>query len=385
MTLQRPILRDDRPVRSTGWRESWIGFRNRLLASPRFQRWAARFPLTRPITRRRVRSLFDLVAGFVYSQVLSACVSANLFDLLSQRPQSLSQLAPQLGLDEASALTLLKAAISLELVQSLPDGRFVLGPLGAALCGNPSVLAMIQHHAMLYDDLRDPLALLRGELSQPKLAAFWAYAGTNDPASAGHERVAAYSSLMAQSQALVASEILDAYPLDRHRSLLDIGGGEGVFLTHAGRRASGLSLTLFDLPSVAARARIRLQEAGLGERSQCVGGSFLQDDLPIGADIASLVRVLHDHDDDAAMIILRRARAALAPGGVLLVAEPMAGTRNAKPAGDAYFGLYLTAMGSGRPRTAEEIRSMLSKAGFHSSRLVPTHTPLIVRLIVAVA
>ena len=43
------------------------------------------------------------------------------------------------------------------------DGRFGLGALGAALVGNPGIAAMVEHHALLYADLRDPVALLRGE------------------------------------------------------------------------------------------------------------------------------------------------------------------------------------------------------------------------------
>ncbi|MGK3925309.1 methyltransferase, partial [Enterococcus faecium] len=79
-----------------------------------------------------------------------------------------------------------------------------------------------------------------------------------------------------------------------------------------------------------------------------------------GADIASLVRVLHDHDDTAVRTILGAVHAALPPGGTLLVAEPMSGTRGAAPIGDAYFGFYLTAMKSGRPRTADELSAMLT-------------------------
>ena len=43
-----------------------------------------RFPLTRPIARRRARELFDLCAGFVYSQVLLACVRLRLFEILAE-------------------------------------------------------------------------------------------------------------------------------------------------------------------------------------------------------------------------------------------------------------------------------------------------------------
>ena len=55
-------------------------------------------------------------------------------------------------------------------------GRYGLGPLGAPLVGNPAVAAMVEHHAVLYADLRDPVALLRGEGDAPALSRYWAYA-----------------------------------------------------------------------------------------------------------------------------------------------------------------------------------------------------------------
>jgi demethylspheroidene O-methyltransferase len=365
-SLAAPIGADR--VRSWSWRAQWLEARNRIIASARFQRWAAGFPLTRPIARRRARDLFDLVAGFVYSQILAACVELGVFDLLAAGPLGVAEMARRLDLTDEAAERLLKAAAALELAERLADGRYALGQLGAALRGNPAVIAMVRHHAMLYADLADPVALLRGKLDAPQLAAFWSYARHADPSTVAPERARSYSVLMAESQALVAGEVLDAYPLARHRRLLDIGGGDGAFLTAAGRRAPHLDLVLFDLPSVTGLAPARFAAAGLTSRATIAAGSFFSDALPTGADVASLVRVLHDHDDAAALAILRRAYDALPRDGVLLVAEPMAGTKGAAPMGDAYFGFYLAAMGSGRPRTAEEITAMLHAAGFRRAR-----------------
>ena len=61
-----------------------------------------------------------------------------------------------------------------------------------------------------------------------------------------------------------------------------------------------------------------------------------------------------------ALAILTAIRKAIAPGGTLLIAEPMAGTRGAEASGDAYFGFYLLAMGQGRPRTVDEIAHFAS-------------------------
>ena len=104
--------------------------------------------------------------------------------------------------------------------------------------------------------------------------------------------------------------------------------------------------------------------------------------MPHGADAASFVRVLHDHDDEAVRQMLAAAHAALAPDGTLLVAEPMAGAPGAEAMGAAYFGLYLRAMGSGQPRHPDRLRALLEEAGFHDAQLQPTPTPLVTQLIV---
>jgi demethylspheroidene O-methyltransferase len=252
---------------------------------------------------------------------------------------------------------------------------------GAALVGNPGVAAMVEHHALLYADLRDPVGLLRGEQPDTEIGRLWPYADPTRANPLETRDIAAYSTLMAASQPLVAADVLEAYRLDRHRCLLDLGGGDGTFLTAAAAAAPDLRLILFDLPPVAARAQARFAACGLAARAQAVGGSFLTDRLPDTADIVSLIRVIHDHDDDDALAILRAARRALPNGGTLLLAEPMAGTPGAEAVG-AYFNFYLLAMGSGRPRRAEELTTLLHQAGFPDVRPIPTRRPMLVRILV---
>jgi demethylspheroidene O-methyltransferase len=360
------------------WRARYLA----LLADPGFQRWAMRFPLTRFVARRRARALFDLTAGFVYSQVLAACVQLGLFEILRVGPLAVDALATRLDLPPEGAERLLRAATALHLTAATRDGNYALGSLGAALLGNPGVIGMIDHHALLYQDLADPVGLLRqrraGALSQ-----YWPYAGAGDPAEVPPSQVAAYSALMAASNGMIADQVLHAYDITRHRRLMDVGGGEGAFLIAAGARAPGLALTLFDLPPVAARAESRFAQAGLGDRATAVGGDFFRDALPDGADLITLLRVVHDHDDGAALALLRGVRRALPLGGRLLLAEPMAETAGAEPAGDAYFGFYLLAMGSGRPRPAELLLDMLRQAGFRQARQLRTSAPMLTGLIVA--
>ena len=104
---------------------------------------------------------------------------------------------------------------------------------------------------------------------------------------------------------------------------------------------------------------------------------------PQGYDYVSLVRILHDHDDEPATQLLSNIHTNLAPGAKLLVAEPMAQVKGAEGMGEAFFGMYLWAMGSGRPRSPAEITEMCRAAGFSSIRSIATAQPVNASLILA--
>lgn len=348
------------------WFDRLLMARDRLLTSESFRTRAAALPVARTIARRRARELFDVCAGFVYSQTLLACVQLQLFERLAQAPRSASELAGVLALPDDACARLLQAAEALRLVEKRGGERYGLGPLGAALVDNPSLVTMIEHHRHLYEDLRDPLALLRGSgEGETRLSTYWPYADANDPAGLGDTQVAEYSRLMSLSQPLVADEVLDVYALDQHRHLMDVGGGEGAFIACAARRSPRLLFTLFDLPAVCRRADVALAKVGLTHRVATQGGDFFRDPLPRGADAISLVRVLLDHDEARVVGLLRACRAALPSDGTLLVAEPLAAPERDR-IGAAYFGMYLLAMGRGRARSEAELRLLLGAAGFGS-------------------
>jgi demethylspheroidene O-methyltransferase len=277
-----------------------------IVARPAFRRWAARFFLTRPIARKQAAALFDLCAGFVYAQILQACLQLDVFTILAEAPLTADALAARVGLTPPAALRLIEAAIALKLLRRQGNGLVSLGMLGAALVENEGIAAMVAHHTMFYADMADPVALLRGD-HPTELGRYWAYAGAAAPAASQDGAIAPYTALMAASQGMVADEILDAYPVRRHACLMDVGGGDGMFLTQAAKRAPRLQLRLFDLPAVSERATARFAKAELLPRTQVFGGSFLHDSLPKGADLISLVRVAHDHDDEAVLTLLRAA------------------------------------------------------------------------------
>ncbi|KPF89713.1 methyltransferase [Rhodopseudomonas sp. AAP120] len=365
-------------------RDRLLGWRDTILSSARFQRFAAVFPLTRGVARRRAGAMFDIVAGFVYSQILLACVQLRLFELLRERPASAGELAQRLSLPLESMQLLLDAATALKLVQPRSGGRYGLGQLGAELCGNPGVRALVEHHAMLYRDLADPLAMLRGPRGGGELAAYWAYVRGEGAANLGVEQVSPYTALMAASQPMIAREVLHVVSFKQHRCLLDVGGGDGSFLSAVAAHTPDLRVMLFDLPAVAAKAAERFAANGLAGRATAIGGSFRDDPLPEGADIVSLVRIIHDHDDDVVTALLRAVHKALPDNGKLLIAEPLAGPPGRESSTDAYFAFYLRAMGTGQGRTFARLRQLLEEAGFGDIRLHAVPMPMVASVITAI-
>jgi len=334
----------------------------RLAASRGFQAWASRMPVVRRIARADGAALFDLIQGFVQSQTLMALVELRVLHLTFDGPQSAMQLGLRCEMPAERMQVLLQAGAAMGLLRRQRDGSYALALRGAAMLGVPGLEAMVRHHRALYADLADPVTFFRGG-AETALARFWPYvfgaAGAVDPTV-----TATYSSLMADSQTLVAEDTLRLVDLTGVQRLLDVGGGTGAFLAAAGAAHPGLALDLFDLPAVVPGALSRMAAAGLTARCTIHPGSFRDDPLPRGADAISLVRVLYDHADATVERLLAAVHAALPPGGRLIVSEPMSGGARPDRATDVYFAVYTLAMQTGRTRSAPEIAALLQRAGF---------------------
>ncbi|MEL7097716.1 MAG: methyltransferase [Pseudomonadota bacterium] len=362
-----------------GWKGGGL---NRLIAKPNFQSWASKFFLTRGTARRDGAELFDLVQGFVSSQVLMALVELDVFRRLRAGPLSAAAMGKAVDVPADRMEIALQAGAALGLLKRRRDGRFALARKGAALMGVPGLPEMIRHHRAFYADLSDPVGLLRGP-QDTQLSAFWPYvfgaAQAEDPATAE-----TYSDLMTKSQHLVAEDTLRAVKMDGITRLLDIGGGTGAFLTAVGQAHAGPELHLFDLPAVVPDASANFAQAGLADRAHVHAGSFRDDPLPdVGADAISLIRVLYDHADATVMALLAKVFDALPPGGRLIVSEPMAGGAQPERAGDVYFAFYTMAMQTGRARSAARIGEMCAEVGFEAIQSPRPARPYVTRTLCA--
>ncbi|MGH1551388.1 hypothetical protein ACRAWF_01895 [Streptomyces sp. L7] len=141
-------LRHDTPA-ATGLGDRWRGWRDALLASAAFQRWAAAFPLTRPIARKRAAELFDPSApASSIRRPWRPAVQLDLVRRLAFGPCDVATLASRAAMAPDAMLSLCEAASALQLLERRGAAATGSRPLGAALLGNPGIAAQrVRHHA----------------------------------------------------------------------------------------------------------------------------------------------------------------------------------------------------------------------------------------------
>jgi hypothetical protein len=128
-------------------------------------------------------------------------------------------------------------------------------------------------------------------------------------------------------------------------------------------------VTLFDIPATLRVARKILAEKGATGRLKLLAGDFLAD--PVGGpyDFAWISQILHAFSREDCVAILRKAHAALVPGGRVAVQEFLLDPSRTSPPGPAIFSVHMVAVTEGgRSYTSGDISGMLAEAGFAGIR-----------------
>jgi len=183
----------------------------------------------------------------------------------------------------------------------------------------------------------------------------------------------AESALFNRAQAILNESDSDAmvagYDWSGVSRVLDLGGGTGTLLGAILDANPALTGILVERQAVVPEASEAIAKRGLAERCEVVAGDFLRAVPSVGADVTILSHIVHDFDDEAAVTILRNARAAMRPGDRLLIVEAVI------PPGDAPHpaksgDVMMLVFSGGRERSADEYRTLLARAGLRLTRVV---------------
>jgi hypothetical protein len=169
----------------------------------------------------------------------------------------------------------------------------------------------------------------------------------------------------------LAKKVVDAVDARGCNKLLDVGGGSGTYTIAFLRAVPEMTATLFDLPGVIEMARERLGDEGLLERTTLVSGSYFEDELPAGHDLALISAIIHSNSLEENRTLYEKVFRSLNSGGRILIRDHVMDSDRIRPRSGALFAInMLVGTRGGGTFTYDEIESGLSKAGFQRIRLL---------------
>jgi O-methyltransferase domain/Dimerisation domain len=315
--------------------------------------------------------LLQIAFAFRSSKALLSAVELGVFEALTDGPLGLEALVRRIGIHGRGARDFFDALVSLGVLHRDAGGRYHNAP-DCACYLDPSAPAYL-------GDLLDYLnarvygswGLLTDALRSGKPQAGPAAAGGYAAFYKDQAKLDSFLRGMTAGSLLPARALAAAFPWTAYRTIIDIGTAQGCVPVEIARAHPHLTGGGFDLPALASSFKSYVGKHGLGERLQFYGGDFFHDPLP-SADVLVMGRILHNWDVETRKLLLKKAHAALPPGGALIICETLIDdARRARPHGLLASLNMLIQTEGGSEFTGDECRSWLHAAGFSSVRIQP--------------
>jgi hypothetical protein len=315
--------------------------------------------------------LIHMGTAYWVSRAVYAAAKLGLADHLAGGPQSAAELAGPTHTHAPSLHRLMRTLASLGVLSEGADHRFALTPLGAALKTGAPGSARASILALAGDWFWQAWAHVLYSVETGKTGMEKAYSMPIFAFLAEHPEEASYfNDAMVGFHGGEPPAVAAAYDFSSFATVVDVGGGTGNLLSAILERHPEPRGVLFDQPHVVRQAPALIDARGLANRVLVEAGDFFKT-VPTGGDAYLLSHIIHDWDEDRCLTILTNCRRAMKSTGRLLIIEMVL------PAGDAphpgkMLDIVMLVIPGGQERTEQEYGTLLGKAGFRLTRVVPT-------------
>lgn len=320
------------------------------------------------MTGERTRPyVLDVMTGSWSGQAVYVAAKIGVADMLANGPRCVSDLAKEAGVNADALHRVLRALAGLGIFRIGENQQVELTPLAEPLAtGHPESVRQfaIMVNEEVYDAFGGLLSSVQtGEPSFDKRFGTPIFAYYD-----AHPEVAAtFHSAMNDWSGWDTPDIVEGYDFSRFRKVVDVGGGNGAFLSALLARYSNLSGVLFDRPAAIEAARA--EEGGPLPRCELVEGDFTEGGLPEGADLYTIKHVIDGWSDDGAAAILRKIRESMTDDGRVLVLDCVVNEDN-NPSFIKLLDLLVLTTTHGRMRQVSDYPEIFAKAGLHLNQVV---------------
>ena len=312
----------------------------------------------------------ELATAYWGSRCLLVANRAGVFRTLAVGPMSADAWAAALGLASRPTSLLLKACVGLGLLEedergfrNHPASQLFLVPGSEAFLGN----------ALRYaDDLWEGWSRLDAVLADGAPAvAPETYTGADE------QRTRNFVYGMHGRALGVGRALVSLVDLGGRQRLLDVGGGPGTYSALFTAACPELRATVMDLPEVVALAGDILGAMRAGDRVGTLAGDYRTSPFPARNDVVLMSGIFHRETEATCRELVRRARQALVPGGLLVVADVFTERDGATPPFAALFGLnMMLSAPDGGVHADADVAAWMEGAGFASVERRPFPPPM---------
>lgn len=311
-----------------------------------------------------------ILGGPVFFQTLRTACDLDLFGLLKRKPGlTLGEIASQLHLEEYPTRVLLLSCVALGLARKR-GARYRTAPFYGRVLDRSDPRSMFPILEWMHHIVYPSMFHYAEAIRESRAAGLQVFPGEGESL---YERLShderlrtIFHEAMQMWTGRTIRRLLERIDFSGFKRIVDIGGGNGETLLAVTQGHASLQGTLFDLPPVAEMATERFKELKRDDRLKAVGGNILEDDFPRGHDCLLFSRFLPIFSEETNRILMKRAREALEPGGMVCIAGSFVKEDETGPLLAAMLSPYFlcTVNGVGRHYSWLETSTWLEEAGF---------------------
>ncbi len=319
---------------------------------------------TEPLSHSQ--SMIRLFMGYIPTRVIYVAAKLGLADHIRDDGASAQDLAQTLNVHPDALYRVMRTLAGLGVLRQDDNDRFFVTPFGDTLRkDSPQSVRdyAIYSHEFIYERIRKIMDSVR--TGKPVMENFF------ENLRANPEQQAIQLAGSGNKSRIETVAIIEAYDFSKCGKLVDVGGGNGAFLSGILASSEQVSGVLFEQKSA-----IDAAKSGRGgplPRCEFVAGDFFGT-IPSGGDTYVLKRVLDDWSDEDVIKILNNCRKAMKSEARLLIIEPLMGRPNELTPGHFSDMNFLVTFSGGRIRTEKEHANLLRQTGFRLRKNVPTES-----------